>query len=246
MTIQEILKNCKIDKNIVRLPDIQLEREQYLEVKKKLGFIGGKWKGGKTQGFIFPNDPSELLKQISNGEKRNLKKEYQFFATPDELADKLVKLADISEYHTVLEPSAGQGSLINAVRRNSSNLKTIDCYELMDINRGFLYKLPNVNVLGADFFERDKTTQYDRIIANPPFTKNQDISHIKEMYSTLESYGKLVSLASKHWEVCDNKIESEFRTFLDETNADVIDVPRESFKESGTTIGANIIIINKN
>jgi hypothetical protein len=57
--------------------------------------IGGKWKGGKVFGFVFATDPTELLDQIANGEKRNLKKEFQFFATPEKLADELVYLADL-------------------------------------------------------------------------------------------------------------------------------------------------------
>jgi hypothetical protein len=66
-----------------------------MEVKNKLELIGGKWKGGKVGGFVFQEDPTDMLEQIANGENRKLKKEFQFFATPDELADKLVELADI-------------------------------------------------------------------------------------------------------------------------------------------------------
>jgi hypothetical protein len=38
---------------VVKLPNQQLDRKEYLEVKKKLELIGGKWKGGKIQGFEF-------------------------------------------------------------------------------------------------------------------------------------------------------------------------------------------------
>ena len=69
----EVLQNCKVEENVIKLPDTQLDRKEYLEVKKALELIGGKWKGGKISGFVFKTDPTDLLNQIANGEKRNLK-----------------------------------------------------------------------------------------------------------------------------------------------------------------------------
>lgn len=117
MDKETCLQSCTVEGLIIKLPDYQLERKVYQEVAKSLELIGGKWKGGKVMGFIFNEDPTELLAQIANGENRNLKKEYQFYATPDSIADWLVQLADIKPEHNILEPSAGQGAIINAVRR---------------------------------------------------------------------------------------------------------------------------------
>lgn len=107
--IQDVLKNCIVEGNVIKLPDGQLDRKVYTEVKKSLELIGGKWKGGKTYGFVFEEDPSELLSQIANGEQRNLKKEYQFFATPPVIANLMAEeLTDrISFTDRILEPSAG-------------------------------------------------------------------------------------------------------------------------------------------
>ena len=60
METLEILKNSKVEGNIIKLPQGQLDRQQYLEVKKKLELIGGKWKGGKVMGFVFEEDPTDL------------------------------------------------------------------------------------------------------------------------------------------------------------------------------------------
>ena len=51
MEVNEILQQCTIEGNVVRLPDIKLERKLYLEVAKRLNFIGGKWKSGKISRF---------------------------------------------------------------------------------------------------------------------------------------------------------------------------------------------------
>ncbi len=66
MNKTEILQKCTVDGNIVRLPEGQLDRKLYQEVAKALELIGGKWKGGKVMGFVFPTDPTELLEQIAN------------------------------------------------------------------------------------------------------------------------------------------------------------------------------------
>lgn len=134
METKEILNQCTVEGNIIKLPGVQLERKEYIEVKKRLELIGGKWKGGKVQGFVFETNPSDLLAQISNGEKRNLKKEFQFFETPDFLADRLVELAEIKDKDVVLEPSAGRGAIVRATHRKFPAMDVFG-YELMDINK---------------------------------------------------------------------------------------------------------------
>ena len=239
----DTLKNSQVDGMVVRLPDGQLDRKIYVEVKDKLELIGGKWKGGKVMGFVFNEDPSELLEQIANGENRNLKKEFQFFGTPDELADRLVELANIGENHSILEPSAGQGAIVKAVHRAHPD-HVVYGYELMPLNQTFLKKINGFVLDGSDFLTECETT-FNRIIANPPFTKNQDIDHIKKMYSLLNSYGRLVSMSSNHWISSSNKKETEFRDWLQSVNAEVLPVDAGVFKESGTSIATSIIIINK-
>jgi hypothetical protein len=241
MTKEEVLSQCSVEENVVKLPQQQLERSLYLEVAKSLQLIGGKWKGGKVQGFVFQEDPTELLEQIANGDKRNLKKEFQFFGTPSNLADRLVELSEIENDMSILEPSAGQGAIIKAINRKLPN-KIVDCYELMDINRTFLSKIETSNLIGDDFLiECD--TKYDRIIANPPFSKNQDIEHIYKMYDCLNDSGIIVSVASKHWQFSSNKKESDFKNWLG--SSEIIDIEAGEFKESGTMISACIIKIRK-
>jgi hypothetical protein len=240
-TKEEVLQNCTVEGNVVKLPNVQLERKLYQEVAKALELIGGKWKGGKVFGFVFATDPTDLLEEIANGEKRNLKKEFQFFATPDDLADKLVKLADLTNTDTILEPSAGQGAIIKAINKVCG--VTPDCFEFMDVNRAILNKSGlRFNLIGEDFFNH-KGKKYTKIIANPPFTKNQDIDHLKEMYNCLTPGGILVCITSNSWYTGNQKKQVEFKNWLDEIEANIIDIEKGSFKESGTMVGGKIVII---
>ncbi|HXS55773.1 MAG TPA: PRTRC system protein E [Hanamia sp.] len=245
--IQDILKNCTIEGMVVKLPTGQLDRAVYLETKKKLELIGGKWKGGKTQGFVFEEDPSELLGAVANGDDRNLKKEYQFFATPTELAKRMVDvLPGTNGIIKVLEPSAGDGALIKAFLNNYSHPEqTVDCYEAMDLNRVKLNKLDRVKIRGNDFLEcTNKENYYDIIIANPPFTKHQDIDHIMKMYEVCKPGGTIVTLASPSWRIGSNKKQVAFNDWVME-HADVEEIPEGTFKESGTNIRTVLLKIVK-
>lgn len=254
MTISEILRNSSIEGNVLKLPPQQLERKTYLEVKKALELIGGSWKGGKVSGFVFQQDPTSLVQHIITGHQPNLKKDFQFFETPADLADQMVELlfADsryFTHSHDVLEPSAGQGALIDAVLRKSPNAD-IAVFEIMDLNRKILNdkygdKIYWISSPDNDFLKSRTGDMYDLIIANPPFAKNQDIDHIMHMYANLADGGRMVTLASAHWEFSQNKKETEFRQFLEKVGAVVTKVPEGTFKESGTMISARMIVIDK-
>lgn len=71
------------------------------------------------------------------------------------------------------------------------------------------------------------------------------IDHIRHMFSLLRNKGILVSIASKHWQVSNNKKEKEFKQWLKDLNAEIIEIEAGKFKESGTMIGSVIIKIIK-
>lgn len=258
MTTEEILQQCRVEGQLIRLPDVMLDyQSEYVPVKKKLELIGGKWKGGKTNAFVFDEDPTDLLTAIQNGQQVNLKKEFQFFPTPEHLADTLAGRA-MTEYFKsnsgmprVLEPSAGDGALVKAIQRRFKDLQ-VDCCELMELNRIRLEKIPNLNIVGEDFLkavEIDDTNRirshYDLIIANPPFSKNQDIDHIRAMFECLKPGGTIVTMAGPSWKIGSQKKQVEFQQWLADLGAEIIEVDAGEFKSSGTMIGTLILVIAK-
>ena len=207
MTKNEILDQVRIDGNNVYLPDIQLARKLYMEVAAALNLAGGKWVSEKVKAFVFPEDPTDLIARLAGNEKVNLKKEFQYFATTRQVGVHLWALAsdNYNRRMKILEPSADQGALIKALHDNTAIHFEIDCYELMPLNRTFLEKIENVNILGNDFLEAEPKRIYDVIVGNLPFSKNQDIDHILHMEKFLAPGGRLVSVASKHWQTSSNK-----------------------------------------
>ena len=243
MDKQSVLQKCTVSGNVVMLPLGQLDRKLYMEVANALELIGGKWTR-KVNGFQFKQDPTSLLAQIANGEKRNLKKEFQFFETPAELADEMVRYADITPSSVVLEPSAGQGAIIKAIHRAYPG-KAVNYHELMNLNLSILSDIPYSYYCGSNFLDYHDQL-YDCIIANPPFSKNQDIDHIRHMWKVLKPGGRIVTIASKHWLYSTSKKETTFKEWIyNEVEADVTTVEAGAFSESGTKIETVMLILQK-
>lgn len=243
-SVEEILKHCTLENNILKLPQVQFNKKSYAEAKKWIEEAGGSWQGGKVQGFTFPFNAERVFSILKDGKRCNLQQEYQFFETPDGVADWLVMLAGgIHEDDTVLEPSAGRGALIRAIHRACPSVM-VECYELMPENREFLHSLGNVILLGEDF-AKDSVGSYSKIIANPPFTNNQDIDHVRLMYERLEEGGTLAAITSPHWKFASEKKCAAFRQWIDEVHGQVFEIGAGEFKESGTSISTMAIVIKK-
>jgi phospholipid N-methyltransferase len=244
---KEILSNSTLTDHSLTLPDIHLSRDEYLDIKKSLLKIGGKWKGGKVSAFIFPHSFQEELASILQGNKVDLKKDFQFFPTPDPVIDKMLDMIQISDSDRFLEPSAGQGSIIKSILSRNPNAFIKYC-ELMPQNNDFLQKLNSrrVKFISSDFLSIDpKKHRFDKIIANPPFSKNQDIEHVLHMYHCLKKGGELVSVMSSSWQKGSYKKQKAFRDWLSSKTHTVISLEPGSFKESGTMVETCILYIHK-
>jgi len=237
-----IIKQGELKDNIYYLPDVKMGRKEYLEVASHLKFLGGKWKSGKIKGFVFDREIKSIDELLGDNIKK--KKDLQFFETPVSLARELVELAEVNNYVDILEPSAGRGAIIKEIKKVCD--RQIQYCEIDKTNRKYLNEIDNLENVTEDgnFLEFNEMT-FDRIIANPPFSKNQDIDHIMHMYDLLRNKGVLISMSSKHWQISRNKKETEFKRFIRYTRAEVVEIEAGRFKDSGTMVGSLIIKIRK-
>ena len=232
--------------SVIKLGSQQLSREDYLTVKKTLESRGGKWKGGSVQGFVFMNgNAPDVLASLQAGETGNMKKKFQLFETPDDLADRLVQnVGKIGAECYVLEPSAGNGQLIKAIHRLYPDVE-VDAYEINPDCWCALEKLPNVVLHKEDFLKSSHEVNYKYIIANPPFAKNQDIKHFSKMWDVLATGGKMSVIMSQHWVFSRDATSARFGNFLNTIGAIIEDVSEGAFKSSGTDVGTVIVTVEK-
>lgn len=237
---EKILQNCQWNGKLLTLPQTKLNQKAYLKAKKWIEEAGGSWNTSK-QGFSWVFDANRVVQILLQGRRCNLQKEFQFFATPAKIADLAVsKFTSIDPDMTILEPSAGRGALVEAVRRRCHSA-VVDCYELMPENVPFLKKVDGAHIIGTDFTKAEG--KWQRIIANPPFSGNQDIDHVYMMYDHLNVGGELSCIVSQHWKFANDQKCVRFREWLDINEADVTDIDCGEFKESGTSVATSLIHI---
>lgn len=99
-----------------------------------------------------------------------IRAESQLFVTPAPVCDRLVTLAEISNRDHILEPSAGTGAILRAIRDTAPEAMC----DAVEINSGLVrYLRENFNgvrVQCGDFMEWQPVQYYSRIIMNPPFS----------------------------------------------------------------------------
>ena len=100
-----------------------------------------------------------------------------FYPTPQNLIDKMICDLDFTMIHTILEPSAGKGNIVEALKKKeevrnkwySKVSLNIDCIEY-DQNLRHILKGKDFRVVHDDFLTYDTMKEYHLIIMNPPFS----------------------------------------------------------------------------
>ena len=245
--IKDILKQWTIQDNMYFLPKIQLDRKDYIECNSILEVLWLKWNKWKKAHILTEEieDLEEALNDIiDNWEVETIKeykKRFQAFYTPKEVAEYLVQLADIKENDYVVEPSAWDWAIVKVIlEQNPAHLYKLVVNEL-EVNRyNELKQITWINDLyNEDFL--DCTFPADKFIANPPFSKSQDVKHILHMYELLNEWWRIVSVASSSVQWREWKLYDELRAL----NPEFIELPEWSFKEIWTMVNTVIVVINK-
>lgn len=87
--------------------------------------------------------------------------------------------------------------------------------------------------------------KFDKIIMNPPFSGGQDIKHLLHAWTMLKHGGVLVAIVSDSAMKNSYARNKEFAAFLEENKATVEPLKQDTFKESGTPIATNLIVLEK-
>lgn len=233
---QRSLSKCTYSETTVYLPKERLEN--YIDLRKALINAGAAYKNNT---FVFPNNAEPFINRLMGGEDVNIKKQFQFFATPPKVAKMVIDKINWVTGYKVGEFSAGQGGLLDYLP--NLNLE-ITCVELMPENAQILIK-KGYDAVCEDFLKNEYQMQ-DVIIGNPPFSKNQDIDHFMHMYKHLVKGGQMSVIMSPHWTFANDKKSVEFRKFLEKNSADDWeDIDQGEFKESGTNIKTVLVYLRK-
>lgn len=219
----------------------QLDRKLYDRTNKVLEAAGGKW-DRKAKAHVFTSDASERVEQIIlTGDIVVPKDDFEYFPTPPAVVARVLELADIERGMRVLEPSAGQGAL--AVPAAIAGCE-VDCFELMPLNFAILSKDDRLGIIQpGDFLKATPRAEYDRVIMNPPFSRQADIKHVLHALQFLRPGGLLVSVMAASVGFRENKLTTDFRALIAARGGSIEALPAGSFKASGTMVNTVLVTI---
>ncbi len=231
--VRDVLENSRIEGNNLYLPEGQLERKLYQDVDKHIKNCGGKW-NRSAKAHVFESCPKEKLGMVlEKGVSVDEKTLFQAFYSPKAVAERAAELLDCKGL-TVLEPSAGAGSLMEAALSNGASF--VKWIEIDEKKCEFLELKYGLGTC-ADFLEifpANESERVSRVLINPPFTKNQDIKHVLHAIENwLAPGGRIVAI-----------MPDKPHPKLDKYNPVEYKVEAGAFKESGTMIRTKIVVID--
>lgn len=236
-----VLDRAETKGNTLRLIGT-LDRKLYLDTDKVLKAAGGKW-DRKQRAHLFDGDAADAIEPvILTGEIVSARQQFGYFPTPAPVAQRVIDHARIEPGMRVLEPSAGRGALALAAVRAGA---FVDCVEIQPEHANALTaeRERNTTVLCADFLTTDPQPAYDRVVMNPPFARQADITHMLHAYKALRPGGRLVAVMSAGVAFRETALTREFWALLKDVDGWIEALPDDSFKESGTGVRTVLAVV---
>lgn len=170
---------------------------------------------------------------------------HQLFQTPPELAQRMAALLPQSPGLRILEPSAGLGRLLDAVKPlQPREVVAVECHAscMAELYR---QEREGVKLIQRNFLTIDQTQcwnaenevgEFDGVIMNPPFTMRSDIDHILHALKFLKRGGTLVALCmdTHHRETILKPLSSSWEK-----------IPSGAFAKEGTSIACVMLTIKR-
>lgn len=152
-----------------------------------------------------------------------------FYPTPKTLINKMLSKLDFKCIQSVLEPSAGKGDLVEAIKKkfeysqyssyNREKNYDIDAIEI-DNNLQYILQGKQLRLVHDDYLTYNTYKKYDAIIMNPPFSTGD--KHLIKAINMQESGGKIVCLLNAETlKNPYNNTRKELLQLLDKYNAEV-------------------------
>lgn len=177
-------------------------------------------------GTVLPDDSSE--RPAAKKASTEVSKDLQFYPTPRAAIDHILARVHLPANARILEPSCGDGALLDAMNNGDRDLFGIE----YDAGRAQQARGKGHKVLTANFLEVEPQPVYDRVFMNPPFYGTHYVKHVNHAMKFLKPDGVLITiLPASAW------YEHKLLTGRWE------DLPMGSFRESGTNINTGFLMI---
>ena len=162
-----------------------------------------------------------------------------YFPTPGTVVDLMLHHANVAAGMSVLEPSAGHGSILDLL---PADVGPVTCFEF-NWTLSEILETKGYEPQG-DFLNSDPELRFDRIVMNPPFERQQDVTHVTRAIAHLAPGGRLVAVVSNGATFRTDNKGTRFRELLDGYGATWVALPDGTFAESGTNVHSCLVIVD--
>jgi 2-polyprenyl-3-methyl-5-hydroxy-6-metoxy-1,4-benzoquinol methylase len=187
------------------------------------------WALAEFYGDVLPDvEPENTKKQAST----EVCKDLQFYATPKKVAKILIDRAGLCPGDKVLEPSCGEGALLEAMAGHGVKALGIE----INAERWKTTKAKGFSALQTNFLTLNAPDQFDKVVLNPPFYGKHYLKHIHKAVDCCKIGGTVAAiLPASAW--YDHKQLPDGGNWYD--------LPPASFADSGTNVPTGIWILRK-
>lgn len=218
---------------------VKFEREREAVAPVVAGQNAAASEGNENQ-TANVEDFAAMREQLKNGVQ--VVSAPQLFPTPAPRAALMVEEANIFDGARILEPEAGTGRLVTALRDTGRPMHIVAVEIDRQLSEGLrtAFAVPTsasvpqeVEVINRDFLELTPADigTFDFVVMNPPFANCADIAHIKHAVSFLKPGGRLVGLCADG-----PRQTAQLRPLVESFGGEWSQLPAGSFKESGTMV----------
>lgn len=168
----------------------------------------------------------------------SVSKDLQFYWSPRDVIDRAIEFAgvfDLREWRhnppepsRVLEPSCGDGRIMDAIRERGHRVFGVECHA----GRAAEARAKGHDVLTANFLECPPKPEFDIVVMNPPFYGRHYVKHVRHALRFLKPGGRLVSILPATAWYDHGEMKGEWR-----------DLPVASFAEAGTNVPTGLLLI---
>ncbi|MDR6218168.1 methyltransferase [Deinococcus soli (ex Cha et al. 2016)] len=237
-----------------------LKPNLYQAVNEVLTRLDGRW-NARRRAHIFEQDARDLLREVVTSGRVQVRNPTAFFPTPSAVCDLVIASLEPDrmawrEQLRVLEPSAGKGALLDALRpsleahlaqEGAPRNVTVHACELLPGNRLTL-RAKGYDVVSDNFLEYSPSDGYDLILMNPPFSvpgdKNAWVTHLLHAWSLLNPGGRLVAILPdtlRHRS--DRQVMDVYA--LAALYGHIEEIGRGAFKASGTNVNTIVLTLDR-
>ncbi|WP_228980173.1 methyltransferase [Streptomyces sp. DH12] len=219
----------------VQVP-FELDSALYERMNTVLKDIGGRWDGRKAvRAHVFPFPVQEFMRACLAAKEWPSRFEQGWYPTPPRVVFDILEHASIRVGHTVLDPSAGAGSLAKPA---AEQMGLVDCVEI-DPRRAHVLRELGVarRVIEGDFLSLDPMAiedPYDRVLMNPPFA--DAIAHVMHALGFMADGGTLVAVMPESITWHTDRATVAFRKLIADAEGELIPLPADAFAPAGTNV----------